>query len=743
MSTLHAPAFGPRPAAGLLLALAVLAGSVLTAAPATARQEAPAGAPEPRFGGTTEVRVIEVPVQVTRAGLPVRGLQAADFVVELGDRPQPIVGFEVVDLATLGARQGEASPRVLDVPVAGRRHFLFLFDLSTADPPALARAQDAALQVVAEGLHPADLVAVAAYDPSRGARLQLAFTPDRRQAELAIRTLGTPTLIEHRPDWLGLVITQAEDTVARSENQLRNPAQTRVAERLESLPRELATREILEHARDVAASNDRAQASAAADRAEDFTRSLAELARLMQRVEGRKHVVFLSAGFDSELILGKEESPVASHHSEEDNDVNEILRSDGERRFGNTRLRGALRRTLATMREADCTIHAVDIAGLGPTGADIAADVSQGVRGQRLGKRGEDSLFVMAEQTGGALYRNFNDLGAAMERVLAATAVTYVLAIQAPEGLQGYVPLTVELARGQRGVDVAHRAGVFATPPAALHAGLEERLRIGALLLEGRAGGRLATTLMAVPLGGATEVVVEVPGEPLLADNAGDLLTAEVTVYAFGADGQIGGVARQMAGMDLRRVGGRLREGGIKLFATMALPAGEWELRSLVRNTYSGHYGIATARIAVPAAGAASPALSAAFVDRAVYPWLLVRDTSTGQPGEYPFAFGEQVLLPVGTARLGAGAEQAVWVATAAGGDAAVLEGVVRGADGTVVATAELPLLARQPAGGGERLLAGFTPPADLAAGRYTLEVRLAGAAPAMAATALPFTFER
>ena len=498
-------------------------------------------------------------------------------------------------------------------------------------------------------------------------------------------------------------------------------------------------------ARSVDAANDRAQASAEAERAEDFTRSLAELAGLMQRVQGRKHVVFLSEGFDSELILGKQEAVVGSHHTEADNDVNEILRTDGERRFGNTRLRGALRRTLTAMREADCTIHSVDIGGLGATGADITADVAHGTRGQRLGRRGEDALFVMAEETGGALYRNFNDLGAAMERVLAATTLTYVLAIQGPEGLQGYVPLEVELARGQRGVEVTHRAGVFATPPTALHAGLEERLRIGADLLEGRAGGRLATNLMAVPLGGATEVVVEVSGEPLLVDNAGDLLSAEVTVYAFGDDGQIGGIVRQMAGMDLRQVGGRLREGGMKLFATMTLPPGEWDLRSLVRNTYSGHYGIATARVAVPAAEAASRALSAAFVDRAVYPWLLVRDTSSGQAGDYPFALGEQVLLPIGAARLGAGTEQAVWVATAAGtGDDAALEGVVRSADGTVVATAELPLLARQEAEGGERLLAGFTPPDELAAGPYTLEVRLAGGTTATGgAAALPFTLER
>ena len=73
---------------------------------------------------------------------------------------------------------------------------------------------------------------------------------------------------------------------------------------------------------------------------------------------------------------------------------------------------------LEELRRADATVHAVDIGGLraGPENTTRA--------------KGEDSLFMMADGTGGELYRNFNDLGGVMEQMLDRTSVTYVLVFQ-------------------------------------------------------------------------------------------------------------------------------------------------------------------------------------------------------------------------------------------------------------------------------------------------------------------------
>ena len=108
---------------------------------------------------------------------------------------------------------------------------------------------------------------------------------------------------------------------------------------------------------------------------------------------------------------------------------------------------------LEEFRRADCAIQSVDIGGLRARRPEV----------QRAG--GRDSLFMMADGTGGELYENFNDLSAAMGQMLERTGVTYVLAFQ-PErsGADGaYHPLRVELRNAAAG-----RAG--GPPPRLLRA---------------------------------------------------------------------------------------------------------------------------------------------------------------------------------------------------------------------------------------------------------------------------------
>ena len=137
------------------------------------------------FTESTQVVVVEVPVQVIRDGEPVRGLSAADFEVFDGRDKQTLTGFESVDLATLG---GDAVATA-ELPASARRHFLVLFDLTFSSAKALVQARGAALDMV-ESLHPTDLVAVGTWSARRGPQLVLGFTADRRQIEVALDTLG-------------------------------------------------------------------------------------------------------------------------------------------------------------------------------------------------------------------------------------------------------------------------------------------------------------------------------------------------------------------------------------------------------------------------------------------------------------------------------------------------------------------------------------------------------------------------
>src|SRR6185503_2051183 len=517
----------------------------------------------------------------------------------------------------------------------------------------------------------------------------LSFTSDRDQVVLAIKTLGSTELVERRPDYLGLLLGQASDMLAMKE---AHDSRRRSANDADgpSLAAKIAA-DNLDDLKTFAAMHERDMDDSERDRVRRFTASLADLARLMQQVQGRKHVVFLSRGFDARLMTGQQRAqPREIEGGGEEAQVREILqRTDNDKRWGNTRLQGELRRSLEEMRKADCVIHSIDISGAEVEVRDIAGEASEIAARTPLAGKGAESLFVMAEQTGGTFHQNFNDLGAAMEKVLQATAVTYVLSIQAPpdvEAESGYVPLRVEV-RGAGHGEVSARPGYFVgTPPGAQEA-LRQRLRLAELLIDGRETGSVRQHVLAVPLaGGGACAVVEVDGPSLLTDHPGDLASAEVSIYAFDAKGAIQATARQLVGLDLQAVGERVRATGFKLFAALDLPPGSYEVRALVRNTVSDRFGIATAHLELGAGD--GKAAGGAFVEPPGRDWLLVRNSRAERPLAYPFAVGERVVVPAVLPALHAGQPVTVWIEAPAG--ARALPALVKRADGAVAASREL-----------------------------------------------------
>ncbi len=589
----------PRPLRLATFSTLVAAALLAVSLPAGG-DERPATPTAGSFSATADVQVVEIPVQVVRHGEPVRGLTAADFQVWAGNKPQQIVGFDVVDAARVTSAAASATPAsVASVPVSGRRHFLFLFDLSYSDPRSLDRAQQASLQIARDSLQPADLAAVGVYSPVRGARLVLSFTSDRQQLELALSTLGSTELVERRPDYLGLLLGQAADKLG-IENGHEHTALTHLAGDSEvdlPNPGQALAEKVLNDMRLLDSMHQRDMAAEERDRVRRFTTSLKDLAMLMEQVQGRKHVVFLSRGFDASLLTGQQQVEGREIVSA-DEEMREIVRTDSDARWGNSRLQRALRESLDEMRRADCVIHAIDISGAEVQVRGISGEAGDIAKQTASSGHGSESLFVMAQETGGTFYQNFNDVGAALKQVLESTSITYVLTIQ-PEGIEpkkgGYVPLRVEVRGASRG-EVSARPGYFVgTPPGAQQA-LRERLKLADLVMDGRPAGQVEGAVMGVPLagpqGGAC-AIVQVDGTSFLTGHVGDMASAEVTVYAFDAAGAIRASARQLVGMDLRQVGAKLRTTGFKLFAALDLPPGHYDLRALVRNTVSDRFGIA------------------------------------------------------------------------------------------------------------------------------------------------------
>ena len=369
-------------------------------------------------------------------------------------------------------------------------------------------------------------------------------------------------------------------------------------------------------------------------------------------------MLLLSEGFDADIAVGKagHEEPLEERETP-DEDFKKIYRTDSDVRFGSSGMQREMQQMVEAMRRADCVVHSIDIAGLESGGRDIAEAVT---KVQRTGK-GEDSLFYVSKSTGGTFHRATNDLAGALGGVLRMTSLTYVLSVQPSEkaaGKDGYVPLRIEV-RG--GGDVSARAGYYTSPPPGAQAAAQERLRIGAEVVEGKAGGAIRTAIAGVAAapGKGALAVVAVDGATLLGNAPEDIVSGDVTVYAFAPDGSIAAMARQLVGLDLRVVRDRLRSTGFELFAPLDLAPGTYRLSALVRNTLTGAYGIATGGITVPPAGSPAP-MSAVFAQPPGQVWMLVRNDETAL--NYPFAAGGTQITPALVPHLRGGESATIWM---------------------------------------------------------------------------------
>ncbi len=586
-------------------------------------------APSKKFGETLDVVTVEVPVQVLLDGQPVRGLTADNFKIIDGRKERQITGFEVADVSKTEVKAPETVPQTT---VSARRHFLLLFDLSFADPTAVTRARHAAEDLVAKSLHPTDLVGVATYSIEKGPQLILGFTPDRRQIELAIETLGLPKLIDQHQDPLSFVLADA-DGPQPFEGSKSGDRQAKSG----------GDAEFQANLTDLNIGFQRASRGEQQGRVMALTTGMEDLADALNDVSGRKYVVLLSEGFDASVYQGTSD---AKRQMELANQAafGEGYKGDAEERYGSTGVLNAINSMLEEFRRADCAIEAVDIGGL-RAGRD-----AQGQTGT------QDSLFMMANETGGEFIRNYNDLSAAMGEVLERTSVTYVLSFQ-PENLKldgDYHRLKVELVDLPRGARVVHRPGYYAPKPFGERSGIERKLEAASKIMSGVDSGTLTGSVVAAAFKGTGDrayvpVVIEIDGPSLLAGLSGSTAALEIYAYAINGDGTVGGYLSQSMKLDVDKIRPALESKGIKFFGDLNLPAGDYTLRVLVRDGENGRSLTRTVPMTVPTFGDGHLAIATPLFPETSQDWLVVQEASGADERKaraFPFMLGGNPYLP-------------------------------------------------------------------------------------------------
>jgi len=576
---------------------------------------------------TISVNVVEVPVTVVDSGgNAMRGLTKANFKLFDHGKEREITSFEAIDFSV---KQSALAP----VNPAARRNFMLLFDLSNSSPRSLAKAQEAARSFVAKAVQPRDLVGVGTIDAEHGFRLLSAFTTDR---ELVAAAIGDPRNF-HSADPLQL----SNETKLATLDTYFNPrwsggkaTEAREAASEESDPK----MKQMEHA----------NVPYTRQRVEKEVDYLGQLANTLRAVPGRKQLVLLSEGFDPSIVTGRDAR--SSEETKRDNENvlhGDAYLVDNDARFGNSASQTFLTRMANFFRGSDVVLHAIDIQGV-----RVQNDVQTGAR-----INSNAGLALLADPTGGIVFQNTNALAGNFDRMLKAQEYVYVLSFQAPVTKPGtFHDLKVSLVNVPGRANVYARAGYY---EGGSQTAQERTLSNAEIITNDIPQGdiRVAGLAAAFPTGTANAqvpVILELDGNDVLKDVKGDKVVAEFYIYAFDADGMVRDRLFQSLGLDLKKVGERLRNSGLKYYATLTLPPGKYAVKSLVRIAETDRKGFVRSDITVANANDVA-VLPPIFVDE--HPSaVLVRGVSHATDVADPFELGGQRFVPAAAPHVKSGA---------------------------------------------------------------------------------------
>jgi VWFA-related protein len=583
------------------------------------------------------VNHVEVPVSVVdRSGNPIRNLQTANFQLLDEGKVREVSSFDVVDFASVKSVKATSPLN----PVA-RRNFLLLFDLTFSSPVTVTRAQAAASSFLKNMVGPRDRVGVATLDNERGFRLLTAFTTDRR---IVVSAIANPRSF------------RAFDPLQVAGD---NPLES--AGDLPDAPGSDNSLGLGSDFKEIMRGSTRLEDDYKRNKIDKQVSLLTGLATTLRVVAGQKHIVFLSEGFESRLIQGRDARGGQAEKTEENDAIaaGQTWKVENDSRYGNSNSMTLMRRLTEAAQRSDVILDAVDIHGLR---SDL--DARKG-----LSLQSNEGLHLLAASAGGRVFQNSNDLSSDFSRVLKAQEVVYVLGFQAPSDKPGkFHGLKVRLVNVPGGRLTA-RTGYYEGGGTNQ---IERALTSAEVMINDIPQDAIHIDSLAAPFptSGASSqvpVIIEMNGQDLIAASGSSRrATAEIFVYAFDEDGLVRDSTYQRVALDLAKVGEGLKS-GIKYYATLSLPPGRYAIKSLVNLAETAKKGFARRDIVVPASVDVSISQPLFFEEPGK--WLMVRGNSHDKTNAgYPFVANGQAFIPSAGVRVRRGEPRtfAVFVENAA-----------------------------------------------------------------------------
>jgi VWFA-related protein len=538
-----------------------------------------------------------------RDGRPVADLMQSDFEVLEDGRPQPISHFAVEGRPGLRVAEKAAAPEAPAAPATpprppprGRLIVLAVDDLHTA-PGSAAEARRAMTRFVDEQVADGDLVALATTSGEKGGFQD--FTRDKAALRAAIARVrsryqpvepaGTPYLSEH----------QAE-LIDRTDVEALNLAVREVLQTEDYLGEVGAREKVYAQARRMVFEIMR--------RSGRTLEAVLGLVQGLAPLPGRKVVVLVADGF----LVG--------------------LGAAENRAFDVRRIVDAATRSGVVLYALDTRGLVADVPGGSASFPGPAVLTAPGAR-QSLQARGNEaqrqSLNALAEDTGGFLVRNTNDLSSGFSAILRDNEAYYLLAYEPtnPRRDGKFRRIEVRL-RARSGLRVRTRSGYFApddrqaaAPDPDPEARREREIgqALGSLFpLEG-VPMRMSADFIDLPPQGSQAVIrthLDVSGVPFVP--AGDRYAADLEIAGavYDEEGElVGDVSGERARLSLtEETYRRAAREGLVVQKTLPLAPGRYQVRMAAREATRSLLGSASGWVEIPDVTARPLTLSSVFL---------------------------------------------------------------------------------------------------------------------------------
>jgi VWFA-related protein len=583
-----------------------------------------------------EVILTEIPLYVVDdQGNPVLDLKPEDIILYEDGKEQKISHFILIQ---------NDSPEISSLArryPAARRQFFLLFDLSFSSPRGILRAREAGLKFLKDNILPHDLVAVGTSSVTHGIQILANFSNDRDQLTDTVESLGLVPQSQIARGPIGFIFSPVVPSQIQSLDTERAKEKAGILEdQLTTMAKQIQQARLQDYKGYV----------------QDYVGAFKTLGQALNIIQGRKHMLLFSEGFDSKVLTGKTLKELSDETEAIAADRVAVSRADKDR-FGDPTLRMALNQALEYISSADCLIHTMDVGGLRAPGEITDSQAKDLYFSQR---RGQDTLHLLAADTGGKSYRNLNELDKPLADLIKLTNSYYLLGYYPENKREEGKFRKIRIKTARSNLQVSHRKGYYEEKPYKDYTDFEKQLQLAELVTKDIHRDDIEVNSFISAFEGTEEIArvsvfLQFPGKHFL-DSSQKNVRFDIYGYAIDSRGKFRDFFYNPLNIDIQIAKSKLETHGVKYFDLLLVPPGDYRIKCIIRDSQTGEVGVTLNELTVPKYKDSKLIVSPPIFIEKDSDWLAIpgydpsnpagRKQGEGLPVDYPFVVGKERFFP-------------------------------------------------------------------------------------------------